>query len=103
MAVTANDSAKDFIMAARTVQDILDKAAEDREAKASDSRLEYHMVVNFITKRSRIVISAPSPLGALGSYLFTHLRNTTLSRSLLIRKEIDGKKPHRWHQHCRHH
>jgi hypothetical protein len=33
MAVTANDSAKDLIMAARTVQDILDTAAEDCEAK----------------------------------------------------------------------
>jgi len=49
------------------------------------------MGVNFLTERSRIVISAPAPLGALGSYLFNSQCNSMLSRSLLIRKEIDRR------------
>jgi hypothetical protein len=47
--------------------------------------------VNFLTKRSRITITAPAPLGALGSYLFNYPRTSTLFRSPLIRKEIDVK------------
>ncbi len=101
-AVMANDSAKDLIEADRTVQDTLIPLLRITRLRPLTCD-KYHMGANFLTKRSRIVISAPAPLGALGSYLFNCPPNSTLSRSLLIRKEIVEKKPHRWHQHCRHH
>ncbi len=91
MVITANDLAQELIEAARIVEDILDNAKASRAKKAVDDRLKYHMRATFLTKKSRITISALAPIGALGSFLFNCQKSSTLTRSPLIRREVDGK------------
>jgi hypothetical protein len=91
MVVMANDLAQELIDAARIVEDILDNAKASRAKKAVDDRLKYHMGATFLTKKSRMTIGALAPIGALGCYLFNCQKSSTLTRSPLIRREVDGK------------
>jgi len=69
MPITAHDFAEDMIDAGRLIDGILTKSAASRARKAVDDRLQYHMGAIFLIKKSRETISAPAPIGALGSYL----------------------------------
>jgi hypothetical protein len=91
MALTAHDFAEDMIDAGRLVDDILTNAGESRSGKKVDDRLQYHMGAIFLIKKSRVTLSAPAPIGALGSYLFNCQKSSSLTRSPLIKKEVDGK------------
>jgi hypothetical protein len=91
MALTAHDFAEDMIDAGRLVDDILTKADDSRRKKRVDDRLQYHMGAIFLIKRSRVTITAPAPIGALGSFLFNCQKSSSLTRSPLIKKEVDGK------------
>jgi hypothetical protein len=91
MAMTSHEFAEDMIDAGRLVDDILGKAAESRSGKRVDDRLQYHMGAIFLIKKSRVTLSAPAPIGALGSYLFNCQKSLSLTRSPLIHKVVDGK------------
>jgi hypothetical protein len=91
MPITAHDFAEDMIDAGRLIDDIFTKATASRRDKAVDDRLQYHMGAIFLIKQSRVTISAPTPIGVLGSYLFNCQKSSSLARSPLIYKVVDGR------------
>jgi hypothetical protein len=91
MSLTAHDYAEEMIDAGRLVDDILGKAAISRSEKKVDDRLQYHMGAVFLIRKSRVTLTAPAPIGALGSYLFNCQKSSSLTRSPLIYKIVDGK------------
>jgi hypothetical protein len=91
MSLTAHDYAEEMIDAGRLVDDILGKAAICRSEKKVDDRLQYHMGAVFLIRKSRVTLTAPAPIGALGSYLFNCQKSLSLTRSPLIYKIVDGK------------
>jgi hypothetical protein len=91
MPITAHDFAEEMIDAGRLIDDILIKATESRRDKRVDDRLQLHMGAIFLIKKSRVTIGAPAPIGALGSYLYNCQKSSSLARSPLIYKIVDGK------------